>query len=155
MEIELDFQTPCNVADYMASLVETGNKILEPTPGKGNLINALKNKGCIVYYPGNDFWDMEHEIIYDSVVMNPPFSPMTTAYKFLYRSMELSNHIVALMPWLTIINGERRTNDIMNYGLCSITHLPRNIFKGSRIQCCILDMKKGFQGNVLFKMYQD
>ena len=64
--------------------------------------------------------------------------------------MELSDDIVALMPWLTIINGEGRTNDIMNFGLISITHLPRNIFKGSRVQCCILHMNRGWKEPTIF-----
>ena len=55
------------------------------------------------------------------------------------------------MPYLTIINGEKRTQDIMNWGLKSITHLPRSIFKGSRVQTCILEMKKGFIGDTIFK----
>jgi hypothetical protein len=42
-----------------------------------------------------------------------------------------------------IINGEKRTNDIMKWGLKSITHLPRSTFKGSRFQTCILEMKRG------------
>ncbi|MFX1704573.1 hypothetical protein PV783_11500 [Chitinophaga sp. CC14] len=39
----LDFQTPANIADYMASLVPAGVKtILEPTPGLGNIVSALE-----------------------------------------------------------------------------------------------------------------
>ena len=54
----------------------------------------------------------------------------------------MTNNIIALMPYLAIINGEKRTNDIMNFGLKSITHLPRSTFKGSRVQTCILEMQR-------------
>jgi hypothetical protein len=82
--------------------------------------------------------------------MNPPFTPMKLGYKILYRCMELSNNIVALMPWLTIINGQKRTEDIMNFGLKSITHLPRKTFNGARVQTCILELHKGYQGVTQF-----
>ena len=62
--------------------------------------------------------------------MNPPFSPMKQGYEILYKCMNMTDNIIALMPYLTIINGEKRTQDIMNWGLKSITHLPRSTFKG-------------------------
>ena len=36
--------------------------------------------------------------------------------------MDMTDNIIALMPYLTIINGDKRTNDIINWGLKSITH---------------------------------
>ena len=87
----------------------------------------------------------------DWIVMNSPFSPMKEGYNILYRCMNMTDNIIALMPYLTIINGEKRTQDIMNWGLKSITHLPRSTFKGSRVQTCILEMKKGYTGDTIFK----
>lgn len=147
----MDFQTPFNVAKYMVGIARPQNDyIMEPTPGDGNIVYAISLLGLTPVMPGGDFWEMDHKIKYGSVVMNPPFSPMKLGYKFLYKCMELSDDIVALMPWLTIINGEGRTNDIMNFGLISITHLPRNIFKGSRVQCCILHMNRGWKEPTIF-----
>jgi hypothetical protein len=60
--------------------------------------------------------------------------------------MEMSDNIIALMPWLTMINGAKRTKDIMDFGLVSITHLPRKVFDGSRVQTCILEMRRGYTG---------
>jgi hypothetical protein len=151
----VDFQTPFEVAKYMVGMSYCGkNKnILEPTPGNGNIIKAIKHYNLNPIVPLEDFWQMEHKEKYGAVVMNPPFTPMKLGYKFLYKCMELSNDIIALMPWLTIINGEKRTNDIMNFGLVSITHLPRNIFKGSRVQCCILHMNKDWNETTKFYKY--
>lgn len=149
----MDFQTPLNCCKYIVSLIPKNAKtILEPTPGEGNLVSVLKKKGYNVRYPEN-FWQLPYYQRYDSVVMNPPFSPMKIGYKILYRCMELSDSIIALMPWLTIINSEKRTSDIINYGLKSVTHLPRSMFKGARVQTCILEMNKGYKGNILFHNY--
>jgi type I restriction-modification system DNA methylase subunit len=147
-----NFQTPQNVCDYMASMVlVTKGIILEPTAGKGNLVKSLKKYGE-VFVP-KDFNTMPDQK-FDYVVMNPPFTPMKQGYDILYRCMGMSDNIIALMPYLTIINGEKRTNDIFNFGLKSITHLPRSIFKGSRVQTCILEMKKGYKGETIFKQFK-
>lgn len=146
-----DFQTPEHVCEYMASfLPKNAGLILEPTAGKGNLVKALKSYGKVIH--PNNFYRME-ETKFDWIVMNPPFSPMKKGYEILYKCMKMSDNIIALMPYLTIINGEKRTRDIINYGLKSITHLPRSTFKGSRVQTCILEMQKGFIGNTIFKIF--
>lgn len=146
-----DFQTPPAVCDYMAQHILPSHTVLEPTPGEGNLVKALKHWDGNVTAP-KDFFKMKKRR-FDYVVMNPPFSPHSLGYKILYECMEMSDNIIALMPWLTIINGKKRTKDITEFGLVSITHLPRDVFKGSRVQCCILQMKKGYSGTTQFKNY--
>jgi type I restriction-modification system DNA methylase subunit len=143
------FQTPPNICNYMASfLPKNAGKILEPTAGKGRLVEALKPYGDVI--TPNDFYELEKQS-FDWIVMNPPFTPMSQGYKILYSCMEMSDNIIALMPYLCIINGEKRTQDIMDYGLKSITHLPRSTFKGSRVQTCILEMQRGYKGQTIFK----
>ncbi len=158
-----DFQTPENVCRYMASLIpELGNMavLLEPTRGKGNLLEAMHNEMMLrdkmykVIAP-HDFykWNKsQKEDKIDCVVSNPPFTPMKKGYDILYSCMEMTNNIIILMPYLTIINGEKRTRDIINYGLKSITHLPRSIFKGSMVQTCILEMQRGYKFHTIFKI---
>ena len=69
------FQTPVHVCKYMASfLPENAGLILEPTPGKGNLVKALEPHGK-VFIP-DDFNTMI-ENKFDYIVMNPPFTPMS------------------------------------------------------------------------------
>jgi len=148
---KLDFQTPYYICDYMAGILPSNCKnILEPTPGQGNLVKALKKYDLNVT-ASEDFWKVEGR--FDAIVMNPPFTPMDTGYKILYKCMEMSDVIIALMPWLTMINSEKRTKLIMDYGLVSITHLPRNVFKGSRVQTCILNMQKGYKDETMFYNY--
>ncbi len=144
-----NFQTPEHICKYMASFL-VGNKglILEPTAGKGKLVKELKQYGK-VFVP-DDFNKMTKNK-FEWIVMNPPFSPMKQGYEILYKCMDMTDNIIALMPYLTIINGEKRTQDIMNWGLKSITHLPRSTFKGSRVQTCILEMKRGHQSETIFK----
>ena len=144
-----NFQTPEKICIYMSSFLPTNTGlILEPTAGKGNLVKQLQKYGD-VFVP-EDFYKMK-ENKFDWIVMNPPFTPMKQGYDILYKCMDMTDNIIALMPYLTIINGERRTHDIMEWGLKSITHLPRSVFKGSRVQTCILEMKKGYKGDTIFK----
>ena len=83
--------------------------------------------------------------------MNPPFSPMKQGYVILEKCMGMSDVIIALMPWLVLINSERRTKMLREWGLVSVTHLPRSVFKGARVQCCILEMVKGYANKTEFK----
>ena len=146
------FQTPIEICEYMTSfLPDNAGTILEPTKGIGNLVTSLETKGTVI--SPDDFFKMEKQN-FDWIVMNPPFSPMKIGYNILYECMEMSDNIIALMPWLTMINGQKRTTDIMNFGLKSITHLPRSIFKGARVQTCILEMKRDFNGNTQFINYK-
>jgi len=119
--------------------------ILEPTPGEGHLVSELKSRGHNVIAPV-DFYKEVLLPHYDYIVMNPPFTPMNKGYKILYDCMELSDNIVALMPWLTIINSQKRTKLLVDFGLDAITHLPRNAFPGSRVQTCILHLHRGTKG---------
>lgn len=145
MNLDSEFQTRERECNLMVSMIPEGVKtILEPTPGKGNLVRALKDYQ--VTAPAN-FWNISGR--FDAVVMNPPFSPMSNGYKILYAVMDISNIIIALMPWLTLINSEKRTSDIKSFGLKSITHLPRTAFKGARVQTCIINLQKNFEGETI------
>ena len=148
-----NFQTPLHICRYMASfLPKNAGSILEPTPGKGQLVSVLEEYGA-VQAPEN--FDSVTSGDFNYVVMNPPFTPMKKGYEILYKVMGMSDNIICLMPYLTIINSEKRTNDIFNFGLKSITHLPRNVFKGSRVQTCILEMEKGYSGETIFRNLAD
>ena len=150
------FQTPDWCCEYMASfLPDDCPSILEPTPGKGNLVKALKKKGHVVDTGRDDFFDIPDWFSVDWIVMNPPFTPMKVGYKILDKCMKMSDNIIALMPWLTIINSEKRTKKIMDFGLKSIVHLPRKTFPGSRVQTCILELSKRWDEPTIFKAYNN
>jgi len=149
-KFDVNFQTPIATCNYMVSLLPNNIKtVLEPTPGQGNIVKALANYN--VTAPTTDFWKVSGT--WDAIVMNPPFTPMNMGYKILFKCMEMSDVIIALMPWLTMINSERRTKRIMDFGLKSITHLPRNTFKGSRVQTCVLEMIHGYKQECIFKNF--
>jgi hypothetical protein len=134
----------------MAAMLPAGvETVLEPTPGQGNLVKALVEEGYHVTAP-NDFWSVAGR--FDAVVMNPPFSPMAQGYQILFAVMEMSDVIIALMPWLTLINAKGRTETIRQFGLRSVTHLPRDAFPGSRVQTCILYLDKGYQGETFLHL---
>ncbi len=144
-----NFQTEKWVCDIMVGLLPDGvSSVLEPTPGEGNLVRALQAHGYQVTAP-SEFWNVSG--CFQAVCMNPPFTPMEQGYRILYAVMEMSDIIIALMPWLTLINSEKRTSDIVGFGLVSVTHLPRSAFKGARVQTCILEMQKGFVGETYIR----
>ena len=144
------FQTPLLVCEYMKSFIPVKTKtILEPTPGRGNLVSVL---GEYDVTAPNNFFEMPIKH-FDAVVMNPPFTPMKKGYEILYSCMEMSDVVIALMPWLVIINSAKRTKDLIEFGLRSITHLPRKTFNGSRVQTCILELVKGYSGSIDFIIY--
>lgn len=139
--IDANFQTPIQICEYMVSLIPAESiTVLEPTPGHGNLVSVM---GKYKVTAPENFYLMEKRM-FDVVVMNPPFSPMKKGYEILYSCMEISDIIIALMPWLTIINSKKRAYDIRNFGLKSVTHLPRDVFPGTRVQTCIIELNKGF-----------
>lgn len=147
-----DFQTPAWVCDYMASLIYGDNgTILEPTPGNGNLIKAIRKQHptANIITPDGDFLDMPVRKV-SAVVANPPFTPMSLGYEMLDRFFEFSGDVIVLMPWLTVINSEKRLNQLKAHGLFKIVHLPRRVFEGSRVQTCILVFGEGCRGEILF-----
>jgi len=148
----MDFQTPPPICYEMVSMLPDGVvTVIEPTPGEGNIVRALENRGGYEITAPMDFWKVSGS--FDAAVMNPPFTPMEEGYKILYAVMEMCDVIVALMPWLTIINSKKRSRDIKRYGLVSVTHLPRHVFMGSRVQTCILNMRKGCTEKTIFEFY--
>lgn len=165
-----DFQTPAVVCDYCVSLLSFGVKtVFEPTPGKGNMVLALARKLKTVVIPdhGDYFRHIKPTIKYDAVAMNPPFSSkfltgqipedwkdvgMKAGYRMLFECMELTDEVVAIVPWFLITDSDARVRHLKDYGLVSVTHLPRKTFNYARIQCVVLHLKRGYDGNTDFRM---
>lgn len=161
-----DFQTPLPVCRYMVSMVPPEVRtILEPTPGVGNILSLLD--GYQVIAP-KDFFLLKPQR-FDCVVMNPPFSSksafmenapaafnekgMRLGYYILKECMKMSDNVIALMPWFTISDSDVRLRYLKDFGMISITALPRKTFQYARIQTCILQLRKGHQGDTLFKTF--
>ena len=170
MIIDSSFQTPIAVCEYMASLVPSEAKtIIEPTPGLGNLVAVLEAKGFDVFAV-DDFFQMDFKSQCDCIVMNPPFSTksafiehaaagidlsgMKIGYFILQKCMEMSNNVIALMPWFALTDSDVRMRFIMNYGVKSLTALPRKTFQYARIQTVIIELEKGYTGDTIFKHFQ-
>lgn len=155
-----EFQTPMELCRYMASLVPDGSgTVLEPTPGDGNLVNELSKKFTVT--APDDFFQMKRSR-FDCVVTNPPFSinyaygmpdeinkkGSQVGYHILKSCMDMSDTIIALLPWFIITNSEKRMNEIKAWGLKSVCVVPRRWFPGSRASNCILLLEKGFAGKI-------
>lgn len=140
---EEKYQTPGPVIDWMIELIPDGVKtVLEPTPGKGYMVKKLTEVGYNVTATPH-FEELHPQSRFDAVVMNPPFFK-GVENKMLLQCMEMAPIVIALVPWYTLINSEPRTKKLRDFGLRSITHLPRRIFSGIRVQTCILQLDRSY-----------
>lgn len=150
----------------MVSLLNKKTKtVLEPTPGIGNIVEALK--GYDVTAPAN-YWDLDKNLRFDAVVANLPFSSktffgcpaqyegkgMAVTYAQMKVLMNMSDQVILLLPWFTILDSDVRMRLLYKYGLVSITALPRWTFKYARIQTCIYQLRKGYEGPTEFKVFE-
>jgi len=152
-----DFQTPEWVCDIMVSLIDGDPKaILEPTPGQGNMVKSIRKRfhKPHICSPACDFLIFSTHIPFDYVIANPPFTPMRLGYQMLEHMFDFSTEVITIMPWLTIINSEKRSKWLVDRGLQKIIHLPRRAFKGSRVQTCILKFTKDYEGDIIFKLWE-
>ncbi|WP_299673291.1 hypothetical protein [uncultured Tenacibaculum sp.] len=164
-----DFQTPTDVAKYMVNMLPSDIvDVLEPTAGLGRIKTELELKGYNVTAP-EDYFLLEKKK-FDAVVMNPPFSGkslivdnaplkfhgkgMQAGYMILWECMQMADTVIALMPWFTISDSDPRMRSIKRYGLKSITVLPRKTFDYTKIQTCVLELKKGWTADTIFYAYE-
>lgn len=168
-EVDSNFQTPLKVCEYMVSLVPEGvQNVFEPTPGLGNIVSVLvKNNYKVI--TADDFFLYPKSENFDCIVMNPPFSSksaytenapisaetkgMKLGYYILKECMQMSNNVIALMPWYTISDSDLRLRFLKNFGIKSLTSLPRKTFEYARIQTVIIELEKGFKGETAFKIF--
>lgn len=164
-----DYQTPIPICKYMVSLVPSWcKKILEPTPGMGNLVRELEYLGKTVIAP-DDYFLLEKQR-FDCVVLNPPFSMkytnvenagdrikpgMKMGYQILFECLNMANEVIALVPWFTISDSDVRLRQIKKYGIVSITALPRKTFEYARIQTVVIHFRKGYDKETVFNVYDD
>lgn len=156
----VNFQTPAHLCSYMVSLIPAKYRrrslVVEPTPGAGNMLAALDSAGFReVESPVGDFFRWRPSRQPTVVIGNPPWSPMAVAYDILDRCLTefLPDMVIMLMPWLTLINSNRRTRMLVGYGLQRVIHMPRSIFPGIRAQSCLLVLEKGYRGDVVMDFY--
>jgi len=167
MIIDTNFQTPPSVCDYMVNLIPENSKtVFEPTPGLGNLVKALEKKNRYQIMTADDFFLFDTTQKFDCIVMNPPFSSksahmenapqnsevigMKLGYYILKQCMLMSNNIIALMPWYTISDSDVRMRYLRDFGIKSLTPLPRKTFQYARIQTVIIELQKGYKGKTSF-----
>lgn len=169
-----DFQTPMNVCKYMVSMMPEKEKakILEPTPGSGNLVTAVRerfeNSDTHQITAPEDFFLLQKQR-FDCIIMNPPFSSksaflenaptgsnkygMRLGYYILTECMKMSDNVIALMPWFTISDSDVRLRNLKDFGIKSLTALPRKTFKYARIQTVVIELEKGYNSKTEFKVF--
>jgi type I restriction-modification system DNA methylase subunit len=165
--VDENFQTPMDVCDYMANMVPKDcNVVFEPTPGLGNIVHALEKLGFEVV-TADDFFLHDWKQKYPCIVMNPPFSSksgflenapvnsetkgMKLGFYILKQCMGMSDRVIALMPWYTISDSDVRMRYLKEFGIKSLTALPRKTFQYARIQTVIIELEKGYKGETIFR----
>ena len=150
----------------MIEMIPFGSKtVLEPTPGEGNIVSLLT--GYDVTAP--DDWFLLPSQRYDCVIMNPPFSSkyaflqnapshfaengMKLGYHILTECMKRSDNVIALMPWNTVSDSDLRLRFLKEYGIRSLTTLPRKTFNYVRLQTVILELQSGYKGDTVFNTF--
>ncbi len=78
---------------------------------------------------------------------------MRLGYHILLECMQMSDNIIALMPWFTISDSDVRLRYLKDFGLKSITALPRKTFQYARIQTMVIELHKGWSGPTEFKVF--
>lgn len=165
----MNFQTPPHIAKYMIDMIPSwATTILEPSPGRGNIVNQLLLRARFQVTSPENFFELP-PAYYDCVIMNPPFSEkngfevppelnlkgLKLGYYFLNECLQRSNYVIALMPVFVITDSDVRNRYFKKYGLKSITLLPRKTFQYSRIQTCILEFNGGWIGTTTFRFYEE
>lgn len=162
-----DYQTPPEVCRYMVSLIPNDiTTVLEPTPGIGNIVSCL---GAYQVTAPEDYFLMDRALRFDQVIMNPPFSVksanitnapanfckegMRFGYRMLLDCMMKSDNVIALMPWFTLSDSDVRLRYLKNFGLISVTALPRKTFEYARIQTVVLQLQRGYDGRTGFEVF--
>ena len=125
------YPTPKNVITKMVSGIDfRGKTILEPSAGKGDIVNFIKEKGgecyCIEQQPelvsilqgdnhkviSYDFLTYQPDMIFDYIVMNPPFD---NGHKHLEMALEIGNgaEIICLLNQETILNPSSKSRELL------------------------------------------
>lgn len=169
-EVDGNFQTPVDICEYMVDMVPANAvTILEPTPGLGNIVNALKQYPNFQVTAAEDFFLLDKSLRFDAIVMNPPFSAnsahmanaphgaetrgMKIGYYILLECMKMSDNVIALMPWFTLADSDVRMRTLKSWGIKSITGLPRKTFKYARVQTVIIELSKGHRPETIFRTF--
>lgn len=169
-EVDPNFQTPLEVCEYMVDMIPpSAVTILEPTPGLGNILHVLKQYPRYEVTDAEDFFLLDYSKRYDCIIMNPPFTAksaymknaphgvevrgMKLGYYILLKCMEMSDNVIALMPWFTIADSDVRMRTLKGWGIKSLTALPRKTFEFARIQTCVIELEKGYKPETIFKTF--
>jgi hypothetical protein len=131
-------------------------RVLEPTPGEGAMLSHLKVKfalwdGIVYKAAKGDFFDMPVQKV-DVAFVNPPFTPTKYMMEIMGRVFSFEPKVVvAVMPWLALVNSTRRMQNFIDKGMSKVIALPRRAFSGGRVQTCIVVIREGHTGPVVLE----
>lgn len=170
------YPTPCEVISYMLSPYELmGKTLLEPSSGKGDIIDYAKSRGAKVLcceinedlskiagskarLIAKDFLSVTSDMIshIDIIAMNPPFSADEQHIIHAFNIAPDGCTIVALCNWETLNNPFSKTRKqllatIENYGYCeNIGDLFRGAERSTSIDIGLIRLTKPASSNSEF-----
>lgn len=119
-----DFQTPPEALEPLYPYLKKEWTIWEPACGKGNLINALKEKGYNAFgtdiLTGEDFRLEDRGC--DCIITNPPFS---LKQQFLERCYKIGKPFALLLPLTTFETPKRQ--QLFREGGVEVIFFPKRI----------------------------
>ena len=128
-----DFQTPAYAIDWLMPFIsQSAQCIWEPACGRGNLVNAFRDKGFRVrgsdILTGEDFLSHFEECPSNCVIVtNPPFSG-SNKYDFLSRCYSYGNPFALLMPF-GALEGIKRQALYREHGIQMLVPPKRIVFE--------------------------
>ncbi|MDO8793761.1 MAG: hypothetical protein Q7J25_03985 [Vicinamibacterales bacterium] len=87
-----EFMTPSTLAKRIVAVLQPSGVILEPCPGTGNFVRALRPYGTVLVCRG-DFYAWQRPC--DWIITNPPYSQFKD---FLAHALTLATHVALLAP---------------------------------------------------------
>lgn len=163
----LDFQTPPLLCDYVVGLLpDSVRTVLEPFPGIGNMVTALKKGERFQIDAPENYFALEPKR-YDAIVMNPPFSETTfenlpeslrgsgmrAGYAVFFECLQKTDICLAIMPTFVMLDSDKRMRNMLDFGMKSVTFLPRRTFGFIRVQTAVFEMVKGWHSSREFRYY--
>lgn len=170
------YPTPCEVISFMLSPYEiSGKTVLEPSAGKGDIIDYAKSRGANVIcceinddlakiagskarLIAKDFLSVTSDMIshVDIIAMNPPFSADEQHIIHAFNIAPYGCTIVSLCNWETLNNPFSKTRKqllatIENYGYCeNIGDLFRGAERSTSIDIGLIRLTKPVSRNSEF-----
>lgn len=105
-----NYYTPYSMTQHLLDREKFEGSILEPASGDGAIVKVLRDNGYEVEHfdinkSGIDFLELEENIKYDNIIINPPFS---LAFEFIEKAKKIYSKTICMLLPLSYLHGQHR-----------------------------------------------